>query len=158
MMLLMYQTAYTGTLVRTPYNPLVVQELRGTLEEFKDVFENNFDTGWFNSVLDKTAFDASALRDLRLMAAHPDVSLEDLSTIHNGLESLAFFLDFTKRYIQPFLRDLMGVSGFRPAFVNNEEARTIKAMKSMFIYTFPHNLERLEKVYSELKSCFILLN
>ncbi len=70
----MYQTVYNGTLIKEPYNPMVVQEMRSVLEEFKEIFENNFDTVCFSVVIEKVSFDQSALREIRMMAAHPHLS------------------------------------------------------------------------------------
>ena len=73
----------------------------------------------------------------------------DLSKLEAGVESLEEFISFIHRCVQPVLRDELGVSGFTRCAADTDNT-TNAVLKEFFIYTFPHNLERLVDLHSQL--------
>ena len=153
----MYQTTFTQPSVFTPPNPLVLQELRGLKEEAADIFRFNFDTGYFLPVIDQAAFDSSRLRDIRQFLYGADMILQDPSQAGMGIEALLEFTAFCRTYISPYLRELMGISGFNAPAGHSPQARTLQAVKGMFAYTYPYNIARLEELGRSLQKCRELL-
>lgn len=79
-----------------------------------------------------------------------EIYVNDLPQIENGIESLEQFIVFVERYVQPVLRDELGVSGFRSRGAASGEG-TENVVRGFFLYTFPHNMARLSDLHSQLK-------
>lgn len=150
----MYQTTTNGQpALLSPPNPLVLQELRSLKEEAADIFRYNFDTGYFLPVMDHAAYDASRLRDIRQFLYGADLILQDPGQARIGIEALQEFTAFCRAFVSPSIRELMGISGFHTASGHSPQARTLLAVKGMFAYTYPHNINRLEELGHSLQRC-----
>ncbi len=150
----MYQTTYhSRPALLSSSNPLVLQELRSLKEEAADIFRYNFDTGYFLPVMDHASYDTSQLRDIRQFLYGADLILQDPPQARRGIEALQEFTAFCRTFVSPFIRELMGISGFTTGSGHSPQARTLQAMKGMFAYTYPHNIARLEELGQSLQKC-----
>ena len=148
----MYQTIEKNPLEAAAIPaPPPIQELRSALEAFRDLFKGVFDITCFTQALEKTAFPDSTLREIRDMSSCIRINSDNLFTVKVGIEGLEQLIHFSRRYIQPFLRDLLEISGFHENRSFTESARTARTVKSMFASTFPENLDKLEQISFRLR-------
>ncbi len=119
------------------------------LEALRGLFDAHFDSGWFLNILEKMSFSTSVLRDIRVMIHLTSINVGDLPKLEAGVEGLEEFIGFIHRYVQPVLRDELGVSGFGPRAADSSD-NTTEVIKGFFLYTFPHNLDRLADLHSQL--------
>jgi hypothetical protein len=119
------------------------------LEALRGLFDAHFDSGWFLNILEKMSFSASVLRDIRVMIHLTSINDGDLPKLEAGVDGLEEFIGFIHHYVQPVLRDELGISGFGPRAADSSDATT-EVIKGFFLYTFPHNLERLADLHSQL--------
>jgi len=119
------------------------------LEALKGLFDAHFDNGWLLNILDKLSFSPSVLRDIRIMIHLSSINDGDLSKLEAGLEGLEEYITFTHRCVLPVLREELGISGFY-RFSSGSPDETTAVLKGFFLYTFPHNLERLTDLYTQL--------
>jgi len=133
---------------------MIMNELRGLRESAAELFQNNFDTGYFLPVLEQAAYDQSGLRDIRSFLFGSSLILEDSYQVMRGVEALEEFIAFCRRYVSPSLRELLGISGFGGSRHPNMD---LHALKGLFAYTYPHNLDQLEEFTKGLKQCLKLM-
>ena len=120
------------------------------LEAVGTLFDNNFDKGWFLNLLDKMSFPSSVLREIRQMLQLETLYEGDIYTLDSGVTGLEEFIAFARRYLQPVLRDELGVSGFSQESPETTD-QSSAVVKGFFIYAFPYNLDRLEGFVRQLK-------
>ncbi|HKK66097.1 MAG TPA: hypothetical protein VJ967_09600 [Clostridia bacterium] len=120
------------------------------IEAVGSLFDNNFDKGWFLNLLEKMSFSSSVLREIRQMLQLETLYERDIYTLDSGVTGLEEFIVFARRYLQPVLRDELGVSGFSQVCPETiDQSSTV--VKGFFIYAFPYNLDRLEGLLRQLK-------
>ncbi len=120
------------------------------IEAVGTIFDNNFDKGWFLNLLDKMSFPSSVLREIRQMAMLRTLYEQDFPVLEAGVMGLEEFIAFARRYIQPVIRDELGVSGFTHTTHDSGDPGT-DVIKGFFVYAFPYNLDRLEDYTKQLK-------
>lgn len=154
----MYQTIYADQPLKLPINPLILQEFRRHQEALSELFRTTFDTGTFNQVLEQAAFDIASLREIRSFLYGAAPVLEDPLQARRGIEALEELALFCRRYVMPGLRELLGISGFNSPRRTSADMRTLHAVKGLFAYTFPSNLEKMEEHTHSLKECLGLMH
>ena len=120
------------------------------IEAVGSLFDNNFDKGWFLNLLEKMSFSSSVLREIRQMLQLETLYERDIYTLDSGVTGLEEFIVFARRYLQPVLRDELGVSGFSQESPETTD-QSSAVVKGFFIYAFPYNLDRLEGLVGQLK-------
>jgi hypothetical protein len=120
------------------------------IEAVGTLFDNSFDKGWFLNLLDKMSFPSSVLREIRQMLQLERLYERDIYTLESGVTGLEEFIVFARRYLQPVLRDELGVSGFSRESPDSTD-QSSAVVKGFFIYAFPHNLDRIEGLMKQLK-------
>ncbi|MFO7730181.1 MAG: hypothetical protein R6V86_05400 [Spirochaetia bacterium] len=120
------------------------------IEAVENLFDNSFDKGWFLNLLDKMSFPSSVLREIRQMLQLERLYERDIYTLESGVTGLEEFIVFARRYLQPVLRDELGVSGFSQESTDSSD-QSSAVVKGFFIYAFPYNLDRLESFVRQLK-------
>ena len=126
------------------------QRILFLIEAVRTLFYNHFDKGWFLNLLEKMSFPSSVLRQIRQMVQLHDLFERDTHILESGVEALEEFISFSRYSIQPVLRDELGMSGFSPDQSGRSDASS-SVIRGFFIYAFPHNLDRLEDLTSQLK-------
>jgi hypothetical protein len=126
------------------------------LEAMGGLFEAHFDNGWFLNILEKMSFSSVSLREIRTMISLKEIYETDIIKLENGIDSLREFIGFVEKYVQPILREELGISGFRRG--NGTALKsTNDVVKEFFLYTFPHNLARLNDLYGQLAPMIYML-
>lgn len=133
---------------------MIMSELRTLRETAAELFRNNFDTGYFLPVLEQAAFDQSSLRDIRSFLFGSSLILDDSYQVMRGVDALEEFIAFCRRYVTPSLREFLGISGFGNGRHPNMD---LHALKGLFAYTYPHNMDQLEELTRGIKQCLKLM-
>ncbi len=120
------------------------------IEAVRSLFYNHFDKGWFLNLLEKMSFPSSVLRQIRQMIQLRELYERDAPVLETGVEALEEFISFARHSIQPVLRDELGMSGFSQE-PNSRSDSGSSVIRGFFLYAFPHNLDRLEDLTSQLK-------
>ena len=141
-----HQQTLTEFFLLTPAQADISSRL---ISELRDLYLGHFDNYWFVSLLERNAFDSSRLRYIHNMLEIQSVYSTEESVFADGIEAVEELILTSKRYLLPELRDKLKISGF---YSDNGESKNDKVMRTMFSYTFPHNLQRLEELISELKT------
>ena len=136
-----------------PMTPKTADDASRLIDELRELYLGHFDNYWFTALLEENAFDTSRLRAVRTMLESQSVYCTEASVFRDAIESLELIVITSKRYLLPELRDKLRVSGFYSG--RSGESREEMVMRNMFCYTFPHNLQRLEEITSELKESLL---
>jgi len=119
------------------------------IDELRELYFGQFDNYWFIGLLEDNAFNSSKLRYIHNMLEIQSLYSTEDSVFNYGIETLEELILTAKRYILPMLRDKLKVSGFYKNRVSSSKEDLV--MRDLFSYTFPHNLQRLEELTSNLK-------
>jgi hypothetical protein len=129
-------------------------DLASIIEQVKDVFDNHFDRTWFGILLDDLPIDFRTLRDIRNMLAVHSPRPEDEKTIELGIRQLEQLIVHIRQFLLPVIKEKLGLSPFTGIKMQWDETQYL--IRKFVLYTFPHNLERLEALTAELRTCFHL--
>lgn len=121
----------------------------------REVFEAHFERAWFAVLIDDLPMERQVMSDIRRLLGLHFYQEGDEYVIMIGIQQLEHFVSVVRRYLLPVLRDELGVSGFKPgrAPINKHDM----IIRKMCLYTFPHNLKRLEELTEELKQTALLV-
>jgi hypothetical protein len=122
----------------------------GLIRQIRQVFENHFDRTWFSLIIDGLPIDFRTVREIRELVSLHFVQKGDEAAIRLGAQELESFIRLVRRYLLPVIKERLGVSGLHPETrVKDPEQYLIRRLVA---YTFPYNLERLERLAGELKA------
>jgi len=121
--------------------------------EIREVFEDHFDRTWFSILIDDLPIDAKTIREIRELVSLTRVYPEDIALIYNGVEELESFIVHVRRYLVPFIKDRLMVSGFFPRDMLKDKTQYI--LRRLVAYTFPFNLDRLSLLTARLKATLL---
>lgn len=141
---MIYQQTVVENFITSPAQADISNRI---IDELRQLYYGHFDNYWFITLLEQNAFDTSRLRAIHAMLEIQSVYNIEKVIITDGMDALQELILTSKRYLIPSLRDKLRISGF----FNDYGTREDKVMKSMFSYTFPHNLNHLEELLSELQ-------
>ena len=140
-----YQPTVAESFITSPAEADITSRI---IDELRELFYGHFDNYWFISLLEQNAFDTGRLRAIHSLLEIQSVYNTERIIFIDGMDAFQEIILTSKRYLLPALRDKLKISGF---YKNNTGTRDDRVMKSMFSYTFPHNLKRLEELLDELK-------
>ncbi|MFO7850426.1 MAG: hypothetical protein R6V67_10735 [Spirochaetia bacterium] len=119
------------------------------IDEIRGIFRNHFESGWFLIVLERMAFNTVYLNDIRRLTELQSIYPSDFYHIRTGTIAMEEFIQFSRRYLLPVLRDQLGISGFTRWSIPHQD-RTTLVVKEFFASAFPYNLERLAELTEQL--------
>jgi hypothetical protein len=120
-------------------------KLLSAIDELRGLFTGHFQSGWFLTVLERLSFNTIYLNDIRQLAELRSIYPSDYYRVKTGAVAIEEFVRFCRRYVQPVLRDQLGISGFsRHSEYDND--RTTQVVKALFASTFAQNIERLSEL------------
>jgi hypothetical protein len=123
--------------------------------DIREVFEAHFERAWFAVLIDDLPMERQVMSDIRRLLGLHFYHEGDEYIIMMGIQQLEHFVAVVRRYLLPVLRDELGVSGFKPGRAPADKRDMI--IRKMCLYTFPHNLKRLEQLTVELKQTALLV-
>ena len=126
------------------------REILSVIKELREVFENHFDRTWFSILIDGLPIDTRTLREIRELVSLETIYPEDISLIYSGELELEKFIQHVRRFLLPFIKDRLGVSGLFPGRMIRDKTQYI--LRRLVAYTFPYNLEKLAFLTGKLKS------
>jgi len=119
--------------------------LLAAIDELRGLFTGHFQSGWFLTVLERLSFNSIYLNDIRQLADLRSIYPSDYYRVKTGASAIVEFVRFCRRYVQPVLRDQLGISGFSRRSIHDSD-RTTEVVKALFASTFSQNLERLSEL------------
>jgi hypothetical protein len=123
--------------------------VRLCLKELSDLFHDHFEQNWLLFLLERFPMDAVAMNEVRELM-HPDVAFLDPAQLAARLAMLDGYVLHLRRYLLPGLREKLGISGLLPA-THRVLGRDQMLMRKLVAYTFPYNLERMQRLADELR-------
>ena len=144
------QQTLVETLTAAPLKADISSRL---IDELRELYLGHFDNHWFTSLLEEHSFNSSRLRYIHNMLEIQSIYSAETSVFYDAIETLEDLTLTARRYLLPALRDKLKVSGFYRGRGTGSKEELI--IKDMFSYTFPHNLQRLEEITSELKESLL---
>lgn len=121
-----------------------------SIAALRDHFGRHFDRGWLAMIIDDLPIDFTTLRQIRQLLSVTEIHPEDLNSIRFDAEQLQHFAADLRRYLEPVLKERLGVSGLlahRPQLSDAERVH-----RQLLCFSFPYNLARLEELTAELVS------
>ena len=125
------------------------REILSVIKELREVFENHFDRTWFSILIDGLPIEPRTLRDIRELVSRETIYPEDISLIYSGVLELENFIKHVRKFLLPYIKDRLGVSGLFPERMVRD--RTQYILRRLVAYTFPYNLEKLAFLTAKLK-------
>ena len=119
--------------------------LLSAIDELRGLFNGHFQSGWFLTVLERLSFNSIYLNDIRQLADLRSIYPSDYYRVKTGAVAVGEFVRFCRRYVQPVLRDQLGISGFSRRSEYDTD-RTTQVVKALFASTFAQNLGRLSEL------------
>ncbi len=131
----------------------VEREILSTIRELREVFENHFDRTWFSVLIDGLPIESRTLREIRELVSLETIYPEDIYLIYQGVLELETFIAHVRKFLLPFIKDKLGVSGLFPHKMVRDKSQYI--LRRLVAYTFPYNLEKLAILTSQLKGLLL---
>ncbi len=129
------------------------KEIAARIKEIREVFEDHFDRTWFSILIDDLPIDSKTIREIRGLVSLNRIYPEDIPLVYSGVKELESFTVHVRRYLVPFIKDRLLVSGFYPKGLLKDKNQYI--LRRLVAYTFPFNLDRLSFLTSELKATIL---
>jgi len=148
-----YPDKITDTIEKLKTSSFRERMIEEQISEIREVFEDHFDRTWFSILIDDLPIDAKTVREIRELLSLSRVFPEDVPLIYSGVEELESFIVHVRRYLVPFIKDRLMVSGFFPK--NMLKDRTQYILRRLVAYTFPFNLNSLSLLTSTLKATLL---
>ena len=132
-----------------------------SIAALRDHFGRHFDRGWLAMIIDDLPIDFTTLRQIRQLLSVTEIHPEDLNSIRFDAEQLQHFAADLRRYLEPVLKERLGVSGLlahRPQLSDAERVHrqllsdAERVHRQLLCFSFPYNLARLEELTAELVS------
>jgi hypothetical protein len=128
------------------------EEIRLCLRCLKNLFETHFDQNWFILLLEDLPIDSNTMTELRELMRHESSLVFDASEVYERLPILEKFVSGLNRYLLPYLREKLGISGL----IQNQRYRDKGQilLRKFVAYTFPVNLAEFNCLAARLKVLF----
>jgi hypothetical protein len=126
-----------------------VSKILELIDDIRGLFRRHFQSGYFYTVLERMRFNPVYLNDIERLIKQQSIYPGDYYLLKTGVTALQEFVGFARRYIQPVIREELGISGFGVQS-NRSRDRTAKVVKELFAATFPHNLHTLTELTAQL--------
>ena len=123
--------------------------VRACLREIAELFRSHFDQNWLLLLLERFPVDAVAMNEIRELMRHDAAFLEP-DRLAARLALLEGYVQHLRRYLLPGLREKLGISGLLPVSRRVWEKEQV-LLRRLVAYTFPFNLEHLERLASQLR-------
>lgn len=123
--------------------------VRACLREIAGLFRSHFDQNWLLLLLERFPIDAVAMNEIRELMHH-DAAFLDPQRLAARLALLEGYIRHLRRYLLPGLREKLGISGLLPPSRRVWEKEQL-LVRRLVAYTFPTNLERLERLALRLR-------
>ena len=131
----------------------VEKEILSIIKELREVFENHFDRTWFSILIDGLPIERRTMREIRELVSLETIYPEDIYMIYQGALELELFIAHVRKFLLPFIKDRLGVSGLFPQKRVRDKSQYI--LRRLVAYTFPYNLEKLALLTSQLKGLIL---
>lgn len=141
------------TMERLRHFSFIEKEIAAQIKEIREVFEDHFDRTWFSILIDDLPIDSKTIREIRGLVSLNRIYPEDIPLIYSGVKELESFTVHVRRYLVPFIKDRLLVSGFYPKDLLKDKNQYI--LRRLVAYTFPFNLDRLSFLTSGLKATIL---
>ena len=148
-----YTERITDTIEKLRISSFRERMIEEQISEIREVFEDHFDRTWFSILIDDLPIDVKTVREIRELVSLRRIYPEDIPLIYSGVEELESFTVHVRRYLVPFIKDRLMVSGFFPKDMLRDKTQYI--LRRLVAYTFPFNLNRLSLLTSRLKVTLI---
>ncbi len=123
--------------------------VRLRLRQIAELFHSQFEQNWLVLLLERFPMDAVAMNEIRGLLRRDAAFLEP-ARLAEGLAVLEAYTQHLRRCLLPGLREKLGISGLLPG-ARRVWGREQLLLRRLVAYTFPFNLERLERLASQLK-------
>ena len=123
--------------------------MRLCLRRMADLFHSQFEQNWLLLLLERYPLDAVVMNDVRELMRR-DTAFVEPARLAEALAVLDGYTQHLRRCLLPGLREKLGISGLLPA-ERRVLGREQLLLRRLVAYTFPFNLERLERLVVALK-------
>ena len=128
------------------------EEIRRRLRCLKNLFETHFDQNWFILLLEDLPIDSNTMTELRELMRQESSLVFDPSEVCERLPILEKFIIGLNRYLLPYLREKLGISGFIQNRRYRDKGQIL--LRKFVAYTFPVNLAEFAFFATRLKDLF----
>ncbi len=123
--------------------------VRLCLRQIAELFHSQFEQNWLVLLLERFPMDAVAMNEIRGLMRR-DTAFVEPARLSEGLAVLEGYTQHLRRCLLPGLREKLGISGLLPD-ARRVWGREQQLLRGLVAYTFPFNLERLERLASRLR-------
>jgi hypothetical protein len=130
----------------------IAKEIRHYLRCLKSLFELHFDQNWFLLLLEELPIDSNTMTELRELMRHESSLVFDYTEVYERLPVLEKFITALNRYLLPYLREKLGISGFVQNRRYRDKGQIL--LRKFVAYTFPFNLAEFACFTDRLRGLF----